>query len=523
LEATKRLNGRSSLSQIASHADGLPYASTSSASPVATKRRKVEDPITTLLYSSNTALNVPTEIARLQVLLFLIDRHWKETRQSLNPILEALNSSLNWEDPTVQSWALLCLAAIATEDRAFRASEESSPSASSNPATSGSGLASRSPFASPSSKAARPSSDNSLWEKAWTFAVRKVVVPAVCRAACHAAHAIVVAGKVAPLVILTDVESLVKDIEIQGPYFPYDSVCDFLATCLEMASRDVRLFRLELEEKVVNWLGTSWRVVDGTTKGFNVRTKLENHTPTDLLRLLSSLCRFPKHVVLVHTDVLPESPTISHVVQEAETAVVRDYIIHAQLDLPNTSRSSSSFPPTSLPLGSAPGPDDNLVKLDGCARRISTFLANSVNTLLAEWTNVDFEATVTPEKVRRSLDLVVLVLSFEAVLELNGVAPERKTIKAACSLLSAITNAFSLSRLSVGELSVMVQGLEPLVGGSKLEEAEAARALLLPGPMTGIRKDMLPTFFDKQIAKAKEEQERRLSLQHIMWKSSDVS
>ena len=71
----------------------------------------------------------------------------------------------------------------------------------------------------------------------------------------------------------------------------------------------------------------------------------------------------------------------------------------------------------------------------------------------------------------------------------------------------------------------MLQGLEPLVGGSKVEEEEGAgsRALLLPGPMTGIRKDMLPKFFDQRIARLEEEQDRRLSLQHIMWKSSDVS
>lgn len=473
------------------------------------------------------AFHAPSLVAKLQLLLFLVDRHWRTIRSSARAVLEAVSTSLNWEDPSVQSWALLCLAAIATEDRPFRPppTEEwtsTAPSAVPN-------HVSRSPFASPSRKAGRASADNSLWDKAWTFAARKAIIPAVCRAACHAAHAIAVAEKVAPLVILTDVESLVRDIEIQGPSFPYDSVCAFLATTMEMASRDVRLFRMDLETKVINWLSSSWRVVDGTTKGFNVRTKLESHTPSDVLRLLSSACRFPRNVTLAYTYSLPESPIVAHVTLESKSAVVRDYIIHAQLDLPTISNDTSPQPsahPTSLSAIASPGPNDNLVQLDGCARKLSTFLTKSANDLVAEWTDVDFETAVTAEKVRRSLDLVVLVLAFEAVLELNGVSPERKALKAACTLLAAIAPAFALARLTTAELAVMVQGLEPLVfdtDRSTSADQPGSRALLRPGIMTGIRKDMLPSLGDGNAVGRARDQATRLAVQHIIWKSSDVS
>ena len=495
-------------------------------SPAASKRRKVQDPLTGLLDSIGAGVTVPVQVARLQVLLFLIDRHWKTIKPRAHLVLETVHAALSWDDPSVQSWALLCLAAIATEDRACSSSAadpSSPPSSSAVPSH-----VVRSPFASPSRKRTRSSDDNSLWDRAWTFAVRRAIVPAVCRAACHAAHAIMLADKVVPLTILTDVESLVRDIEIQGPSFPYDSVCDFLATAVEMASRDVRLFRMDLEAKVVHWLSTTWRVLDGTTKGFNVRTRLENHTPTDMLRLLSSLCRFPRHVILSQSVPLPDSPVIAHVVREAESAVVRDYIVHARLDLPISESPISTLPPTtpsSLPLGTAPGPNDHLVQLDGSARKLSTFLALSSDSLTAEWTDVDLEAAVTPEKIRRSTDLVVLVLAFEAVLELNGVSPERKAIKAACALLAAIAPSFALDRLSAAELAVMVQGLEPLVtglDGSPPRTPAGSCALVSPGVMTGIRRDMLPARKGRHHPSRERERSDLLAILHIIWRSSDV-
>lgn len=510
------------------------------------------DPLERLLDTIDNTFKPELQTILLQTLLFLIDRHWSRACSiSSDAILKALLGCLNSEDSTVLSWSFIALAAIATEDRgsAISSDNDESSSSSSKPAAS--------VFASPSRSLSRRRVDVSRWEQAWNFAVRRMSLPAVSRAACHAGHAIIVFARVPPLGLLQSIETFTHEIEVLGPAAPHDAVCAFLGACLEMASRDVRLFRMELEDRVVAWLLTAWKVatVDGggaTSSSLLARggginglsgsgggSRLERHAPGDLLCLLARLCRFSNSVNLLSSEVLTESPVVSHCLEEVDRAPATEFIVHARLTPGAQPKSFTTSLPSFSPLQPSTlasesrtptAPDSTaslsaIQELGGRPRRLSSFLQRSIESLKAEWSgSIDAQTTtISVERVRRALDMVVIALGFEALIEANGFQSNRKTVKSACCLLEFVRPAISLSSMSLSELAVVVQGLEPLVETHEAEDRSAA-LLLSAGPMSGIRRDLIPRDLEGErmhAARAEKEAARSKLLMYI-WRSSDV-
>lgn len=457
-------------------------------------------------------------VHRLQTLLFLIHRHWRQLGRHIGALSKSLLASLVVSDEVVQAWTLMCIAAIASESA--KASHLSSAVHTSSPIF-GSSSASKSP--SPHS----PSLLDVEWPQLWAYAIRKMTVPATCRAAAHAAHVVLTCRLVPDLIMLADIEHLFRDIEVQGPSFPYDSVCDFLSVSLQLISHDVRLFRMELEEKVLGWLVTFWNVLDGTTRGLNARSRLENHSPNDLLRLLTSICRLDKRALLLQHDLLPDAPIVSHSEAQAESSVLRDWVLHARLQLPRTAPATMNptLPPTLLHDDDASA-DQELQSSSGRSRKVSAFLLKSVESLRNFWDASDADASVvTVEKARRSIDLAVLAVCFEATLQLNGITQNRRTIKDASYLLSAVLPSLSSARFSISDMAVIVQGFEPLVELTNpcFGQRGQKSALLAPGAAAGIRKELVPTMDDSQTAIRQTQESLRGALQKIIWQSSDVS
>jgi ataxia telangiectasia mutated family protein len=312
---------------------------------------------------------------------------------------------------------------------------------------------------------------------------------------------------------------------------------------------------MELEDKVLGWLVTFWNVFDGTTKGLNAKSKLENHSPDDVLRLLTSICRLEKRVPLVYHPFLPDSPVVtrmylvppsrllripiprhrvadpfslfcsfdfSDVEAQAESAVVRDWVLFARLRLPRTlpsSTTSSSFTSSSAPITDTSAMD--LQSPSGRARKVSAFLLKSVESLKAFWSDADPESNATIEKIRRSVDLVVLAVCFEASLQVNGTTQNRRTIKDASYLVSAILPLLSSTRLSTLDMAVIIQGLEPLVQ-TKEKRIETRPALLWAGEAAGLKKELLPILDESKGKEIKAEEKLRSAMQRIVWQSSDV-
>ncbi|KAG6898619.1 hypothetical protein C0993_005642 [Termitomyces sp. T159_Od127] len=302
------------------------------------------------------------------------DRHWPAFHRELqNDIMNVLLQFVSLDDGVVQSWVFLCFAAIAAADSSSGVTE-------------------------------------ATWDIIWTNAIRRANVPTVSRAACHAAYTILLHTRVytqkshllqIPLAsnrILFEIETLAKELDVQGPPYPFDSVCAFLATCLRVANQDMHLYRMQLEEKVLSWLIDCWQ-----TAGFRDKN-LPLHLGRDLLMLFESISGFPTPIDLPSRIPLPEGQIIDVLVNEARTTVIKDYILEARLPefKSVTDRNDSvTLPP-------APPSDNNqnsLVQPRGRERRIS---ASLIKTLERMQSQLD-DQTVHPtaESARRSLDMAV--------------------------------------------------------------------------------------------------------------------
>jgi ataxia telangiectasia mutated family protein len=449
------------------------------------KRTKVEDPIQALLTStSQPHASSAAAVFRLQVLLFFIDRHWNTLHPELQQTARStLVAHLSSDDPSKQSWSFLCLGAICSAQASAVA-------------------------------------DSTDWTSLWSHAIRRVNVPHVSRAACHAANIFIASNKLPSARVLGDIEALANDLTVQGPPFPYDSVCIFLGECLKIAGQDVRLYRMQLEEKVMSWLSSTWNVVNGTSKSQS-RSRLEAHSLKDVLALFEVICTLPKRNEPVCSVLLPEGAITDRMIYERSTAVIRDYLLQARLPR------FKAFTPTG-PVLPATAPETRSADFALPTAReahVSTFLQRSLEMLTAEWDGIkEADTKTTAEKVRRSIDFVVLSLSLQASLLLNGTRSNRRVVQAALKLLALLRPSLHLKRWSPKERATVILGLEPLVGSDALtNEDERWEVMLEPRKGSGIKMRTLAGLINRRDGRAHNLRVWRMEAQKLLWENSDVS
>ena len=478
------------------------------------KRIRRDNPIASLLTDIQTHSNPNVRIFRLQTLLFFIDRHWSVLHDGLKQdVLSNLAQLVSHDDIALQSWTFMCLAAIAHDNAT------SSPSVSSQSQAT---PTQNSTFSTPTSR-----TDN-VWDQIWAQAIRRTSVSAVCRTASHLAHVLLTHASsfLQPHRVLAEIESFAKDLDVQGPTFPYDSVCMFLTLSLKVANQDVRLYRMQLEDKVITWLTESWRVGEeaGNTKGQHGRAKsrMPNHTVNDVLLVLESICGLAKRSNVICRRVLPESAVSDVIIEHSRTAVIRDYLLFARLPQfqPQEESSRTSLAPDRVTLGT----DCDLTQSTSRERRISTYLLRSLDALADEWENSENEGQITAERARKGLDFAVLALYFESVLQLNGTRSNRRTIQAACRLIGALTPLLSEKTWSSEERCLLLLGLETLIAVDEDPPSEDwEEAIVAPTDYTGIRRQVLGSLKSGKKTRRDAIQAERRAVQMVIFQSSDVS
>lgn len=421
----------------------------------------------------------------LQTLLFIIDRHWPVFHRELqNDIMNVLLQFVSLDDGVVQSWVFLCFAAIAAAESSSGVTE-------------------------------------TTWDVIWTNAVRRANVPTVSRAACHAAHTILLHTRVytqktnllqIPLAsnrILFEIETLAKELDVQGPPHPFDSVCAFLATCLRVANQDMHLYRMQLEEKVLSWLIDCWQ-----TLGFRDKS-LPLHLGKDLLMLFESISGFPTPVNLPSRIPLPEGQIVDILVNEARTTVIRDYILEARLPAfkAATDRDKSvALPPS----------DDNsnsLAQPRGRERRISAFLVKTLERVQIELDDQPMHPTA--ESARRSLDMAVTALCYDSVLVLNGMTSDRRLSRCACKLMGTVIALLPDPHWTTSERALISFGLDPLTFlGDSSEDKLAWTAMLPPDKGSGIKSQLLSRLSSEN--NDRDVHSKCSSLLRILWQNTDV-
>ncbi|KAG6821445.1 hypothetical protein H0H93_010169 [Arthromyces matolae] len=452
------------------------------------KRFRRENPVVSLLTSIQHRSSSNIRSYHLQVLLFTIDRHWPVFHPELqNDIINILLQFVSIDDSTVQSWVFLCFASIATINGS-------------------------------------PGVQEATWDSIWTNCIRRANVPPVSRAACHAAYAILTHTRAytqksqpsqIPLAssrILFEIETLTKELDVQGPPYPYDSVCTFLSSCLRVSNQDMHLYRMQLEEKVLTWLVDCWQVADFHSKSQSL------HVIKDLLILLGGICGFSRAIDLGCRIPLPEGLIVDTLVDEARSKVIKDYILDAQL--PQFEISSKNDGLLVQPL--ATESQKTLVQPRSRERRITTFLLKTLERLLSQWN--DNLPRATAGSARHSLDMAITALCFESTLVINGMQSDRRLIQCACKVIGGITIVLPDSRWTVAERALISLGLGPLtLFENDYDEEIAWDALLPPDQGSGIKSQLLGqlsgtcnTYSNGSIRLP------RLNLLKILWQNTDV-
>ncbi|QRV74291.1 phosphatidylinositol 3- and 4-kinase [Ceratobasidium sp. AG-Ba] len=454
------------------------------------KSLRLSNPVLSLL---SLIKAVPsTRNYRLQVLLFLIERHWVELPAAIqSDICATLSSFLSQDDHVSASWAFMCCSAIACADK-------------------GSG-----------SSTSAVSEEITIF---WGHAIRRIGVALECRAACHAANAIVRSGNLDNQTLYKDIEAFAMDLLVQGPAFPHDSVCAFLVECLRFASRDVRLFRKQLEDKVLGWLSETWNVTEVVRNG--ARNRLDTHSPADVLELLQTSCALTRCIHPIPFTTLPDCATTEIMLDRQRTKLIRNYLTYAKL--PKFQHASSSHPYSEPTAASSPSHlvtagEKSLIAPNDRARKSSAFLLKSLESLLAEWESAKDASLMSREAARRAVDLICLALWFEASLEFDGMRPNARVIKTACSLVHKLTPCLSAPRWTPEERIVALLGFDAVIDdGEESVDHTPWHGILDPDVDTGIKRRALAQMMHQGKSTAKEKQILRQGLLRNIWQWTDV-
>ncbi|KDQ11887.1 hypothetical protein BOTBODRAFT_162335 [Botryobasidium botryosum FD-172 SS1] len=438
---------------------------------------KTADPILALLSDMDKpALRAPAY--RRQVLFFLVDRHWKSL--PLAHRVEILDRLLNFlakdADPTLQSWTFLSYSSIFFADRSSTAD----------------------------------------WTFLWNHAIHQTHFPGVSRVACHTAYILLGSKSLPPQMVLPDIESLTNKLVVQGPPVLHDAVCAFLSQCLRVVSQDVRLFKMQLEEKVLAWLFQTWLLDPGAVKGSHTPRVL----PKDVLLLLESICGLSQHFDMVHGNLLPDCATTQRLLEEQETSVIRDYLLHTRIPPFRETTSPTPNPPPPAQFTASP---EELSAPSAREQRASAFLGEFLGVLLAEWTP-DKRDFSNHENVRRLLDVAVLALSFEAALVLNGIRSNRTVISDACRLLIMLAESFVSEGRNAQERAFIILGLEPLVncGDPALDHQTGWEAVEGPGDRTGVPRQILLSLTAPKSRTPDGLIRSRQEAHKVIWESSEM-
>lgn len=341
------------------------------------------------------------------------------------------------------------------------------------------------------------------------------------RAACHAAHVLLslttqLDGSTRlPLAsqrILSEIETLAKDIDVQGPLYPYDSVCGFLAHCLKVASQDVRLYRMHLEEKVLNWLVDNWKMAS-VGKG-----RMPLHQMTDIILLLENICGFNRKSDFVSQFILPDTLIVHTLNEEERIRPIRDFLLHAKV--PRFGESTiNSYGQASAGLS-----EGDLVQPQARERKISAFFYRTLESLNLEWeaTKEDY-ARLTAEMARRSLDFAVAALCFEALLICNGTNSDRRVTQGAAKLVTSVTRALREAPWTTAEKALVILGLDPLVYIENENETALWQVMLPPNSGTGIKKHVLHRLTSRGIMEREQRKAMRMNFLRVLWQIGDVS
>jgi ataxia telangiectasia mutated family protein len=400
---------------------------------------------------------------------------------------------LGEEDANLQSWAMIAFSHLAI------VGDEASHSSSSTDGLSG--LVSR--------------REETPWNRVWAHATRKIATAALSRAACHTATCLLGCGLANTPKHISDIRTVLANIEIQGPPYPYDSVCAFLCAAVTIARNDATLYQQKLEDRVMGWL-MKWSVVDGA-KG---RARMDQYSAADIYRLVCEVSGIsPLYMTdLEAADVLPDCAIVDRLIEEHNTRPLRRLITHAEFPdkVEKAPSSTTPIPTQSMIMG---GTQYSLEGVQGRPGLALSFLTRSIEALSTDWPAAEDTALSPPERVRKALDMVVAASAYLVTLQASGIHVEPTCIQAIIHLIGKIRPSLASSSHTIPGQHLMWTAFKPLSTASSRRPATWP-ILLASSELSGIRKVLLDQGGDGEVEGGSESIDY---LQKLLWGEPTVS
>lgn len=332
-----------------------------------------------------------------------------------------------------------------------------------------------------------------LWVRVWDTALRRLHLPQISRAACLTLNNLQKYGLIENDRRLQDLGHFARDLELLGPSFPSDSVCDFLTGLLESARLDARLFLMQVPEKIVNRMSSHWNLMpkfDSAARSFSAKPPWEALDTTALVDLLSAMSLLPADTPSSPVEhPLPDCLVVEYKVKCAQEAPLFGWYFSARLP-DHTGLAPSNGPGTdSTDVSTADPSSDNAV---AATRRCSSFLRKELVAIQTELS--DEEASgVLPDvmKLRRIIDIVTVALCYEAKADACEVIRSERNYDIAAAILAEVIPQLSNSRWSPHERAYLLSGLGPLALPAEDHPVEYP-AMVGACETSGIKRELLP-------------------------------
>lgn len=474
---------------------------------IGNKRRRVENALSTLIANLDAG-TTSSRLLHIQVTISLVERDYRFIHSEAQADLRrALLELLDSDDPSVQSWTLVALGQLALKESEFRAALQQ-PSLESTEGD----LIDR------ESQSRRAEAD---WDRIWAHATRKIAIVPLSRAACHATTCLLASDLARSPRHLSDVRIILSNVEVQGPAFPFDSVCAFLTAAISIARNDAVMYQLGLEDKVLSWL-MKWPVVEGS-RGKN---RMDQQSASDVYRLFCEATRMtPLPLADVKAaEMLPDCAIVERLIEEERTRPLRRLIITAQY--PSKPGSTQDRSPqldaaSAIGISDSPSAASSLGALEGRPRAAAAFLTQALDAVVADWTSADRQATSPPERVRKAIDLSVVSLAYMANLQHNGYQNDSACLQSALRLLDLVKTALSTGGYSIPMQRLLWAAFLPLTSDQRAGSAIWPILLDASPQMSGICQSLFPD--ENLLVQDDNQTQLETQLQRRLWRDASVS
>ncbi len=418
---------------LATLASNAPSATRTQSPLRSNKRRKYEDPLTSLLDDCQHARGVPTRLVSLQTLLFVFDRHWGSIHHQLRVDAEHALSAMIMQDSDtgVQQWATLGFASV---------------------------------LACAGDKLGTATANLLL---VWQTAMRRIAQEPLCRVSCIFAHVVVILDLLDQSDVLHGIHTWLRDIRLQGPPVLCDSVFGFIRHALEVSQRDARLFKLGLEENVAAWFAHTWSG-DLIMRSGNA---FEAWDVVALLLQAAGDCRFhydsPHGIDGVNLGL----KLVEHTRARFLSSTIRTFVLSAQL--PNDGPTDVSRQSASATVSVRP--QVVTIAVNALETRAQAFL------LLLDTSGPSLSATMLGSAV---IACCAGLLTC-AALRSDGIPGVAETFATASSLLRKVISEVGSSRWTLEERPLFLRVLQALVS-PQCSPSQPKMILLQSGPDSGI-------------------------------------